>query len=336
MRISFVSAVLAVVTGCNSLFNLPSSIADTDLDGVPDQTDNCPFDPNPQQRDSDHNGLGNVCDCTTVGIDADHDGIDDACDDCIGEATGVDSGGDGIDDGCEPCAAATGSDVDADGIDDACDACTLGPPHDEDGDGVDDACDNCPTQANADQTPGTSLLGAACERGTPSWQRFDPLVDQDITLWPGIVEGWTWVDDGLTVAGQTSRSTLVELGASYAVETRGTASDQLSIECTLPSGGTSCTLDQSTRTLILQIQFGGGPGPPPPPYTDISGALPPTGAIRFELRTDAAAQKTYCEAFDVAGTTIATARLDLYASCQRLKIHSNVSSRLDYLWIVSD
>jgi hypothetical protein len=35
---------------------------DTDMDGVGDATDNCPNDANPNQRDFDGNGLGNVCD----------------------------------------------------------------------------------------------------------------------------------------------------------------------------------------------------------------------------------------------------------------------------------
>lgn len=334
MRISFVSVVLAALTACNNLLDLDPSNPDTDLDGVADPADNCPLDANAQQRDSDHNDRGDVCDCATLGLDADQDGIDDACDDCIGEATGVDSGGDGIDDGCEPCAAATGDDIDADGIDDVCDACTRGPPHDEDGDGVDDDCDNCPTQPNADQTPGTTVLGAACNRGIANWQRFDPLVDQDITLWPGIVAGWTWVDDGLTVVGPTSRTTLVELATSYWVETRGTVAARLSIQCNSPNGMVSCSLEQSTRTLALAIEISIG-GNPILIRGDTSGPLPPTGAIRYELRSDAATTQTYCEAFDAAGAVIATAQLDTIVTCKRLKIGSDSSSRLDYLWIVS-
>ncbi len=35
---------------------------DHDLDDVPDSTDNCPHDPNPDQRDTNGDGLGNLCD----------------------------------------------------------------------------------------------------------------------------------------------------------------------------------------------------------------------------------------------------------------------------------
>ena len=43
---------------------------DHDLDEVPDETDNCPHDPNPDQRDTDEDGLGNLCD-----PDFDGDGV---------------------------------------------------------------------------------------------------------------------------------------------------------------------------------------------------------------------------------------------------------------------
>jgi hypothetical protein len=35
---------------------------DSDGDGVPDESDNCPTIPNPDQADADKDGLGNVCD----------------------------------------------------------------------------------------------------------------------------------------------------------------------------------------------------------------------------------------------------------------------------------
>jgi hypothetical protein len=40
----------------------PTGDTDTDMDGVGDMTDNCPDIANPNQRDFDDNGLGNVCD----------------------------------------------------------------------------------------------------------------------------------------------------------------------------------------------------------------------------------------------------------------------------------
>lgn len=37
-------------------------IVDSDGDGVPDDIDNCPFDYNPDQKDSNNNGIGDACD----------------------------------------------------------------------------------------------------------------------------------------------------------------------------------------------------------------------------------------------------------------------------------
>ena len=44
---------------------------DADLDGVPDEDDNCPMWPNPDQADADRNGIGDACECG----DANGDGI---------------------------------------------------------------------------------------------------------------------------------------------------------------------------------------------------------------------------------------------------------------------
>lgn len=64
------------LTGYDLFSNLPEPIQrcveagtngvnpplDTDADGVPDSIDNCPFTPNPDQSDIDHDGKGDVCD----------------------------------------------------------------------------------------------------------------------------------------------------------------------------------------------------------------------------------------------------------------------------------
>ena len=43
---------------------------DYDCDGIPNHLDNCPFDYNPNQRDTDGDGVGDVCD-----DDIDGDGV---------------------------------------------------------------------------------------------------------------------------------------------------------------------------------------------------------------------------------------------------------------------
>ena len=103
---------------------------DFDGDGVPDIYDNCAGDPNPDQLDSDFDGLGDVCDSCPFaiddGIDSDFDGVDNACDNCrnLYNPDQLDSDADGVGDLCDNCPAdpnPTQGDSDNDGIGDACD-----------------------------------------------------------------------------------------------------------------------------------------------------------------------------------------------------------------------
>ncbi len=138
-------------------FNITCGAPDTDEDGVPDDTDNCPAIPNPDQVDQDLDGLGNLCDA-----DLDGDGVDNDFDNCpgientmqedldldgAGDACDLDVDGDAVPDQADNCplVANTGqADSDGDLSGDACDT-------DDDNDGVDDGVDNCPLIANFDQ-----------------------------------------------------------------------------------------------------------------------------------------------------------------------------------------
>ncbi|MEE2789788.1 MAG: MopE-related protein [Myxococcota bacterium] len=81
-------------------------LLDDDMDGLCNTEDNCPEDPNPDQRDGDGDGLGDVCDnCPNVPnpdqTDEDADMIGDACDDLVCVDDGMPDLCDGIDNDCD-------------------------------------------------------------------------------------------------------------------------------------------------------------------------------------------------------------------------------------------
>ncbi len=160
---------------------------DVDDDGVPDSSDNCPFEANPGQEDRDGDGLGDVCD-----PDADGDGVDDATDNCDlpnGPALGSCVGGDpslflepcsgDLDCGGALSCDRAQTDANANGIGDACedDLDRFGSSDncpgvfnefqvDSDADGVGDLCDNCPLDPNPDQRDGDGNgFGDVCDGG---------------------------------------------------------------------------------------------------------------------------------------------------------------------------
>ena len=152
---------------------------DTDGDGIPNVSDNCPEDANPGQENNDGDKDGDACD-----QDDDNDGIPDDADNCQyvkntfqedadkdgkGDVCDCDIDGDGIGNpnpGCpEPLPADNcpyvpnpdQKDVNHNGIGDKCEG-------DKDGDGIPDGVDNCPDVPNGDQkdTDGDKK-GDACD-----------------------------------------------------------------------------------------------------------------------------------------------------------------------------
>ena len=176
----FVPAALqiAVVDSDATGQDFAASAIDTDDDGVPDSTDNCPFDSNPDQSDEDQDGLGDVCDlpgsisgtvideATGLGVEnaeiyADGPSWLYAYTDASGNYTisGLEHGDykvyaektgyiseyyDNQQDWYYATAVTVGSNEDVTGID-----FSLSP--DADGDGLADDQDNCPTVYNPDQ-----------------------------------------------------------------------------------------------------------------------------------------------------------------------------------------
>jgi len=112
---------------------------DQDSDGIADTEDNCRFT-NPDQKDSDGDGLGDACDPDHV--DGDNDSVPESIDNCFATPNSdqKDSDGDGLGDVCDP----DFIDPDNDGVVDTKDNCDIkfNPDQkDSDGDGLGDVCD---------------------------------------------------------------------------------------------------------------------------------------------------------------------------------------------------
>ncbi len=148
--------------------NISAPSADFDGDGIKDSVDNCPSHANPDQKDSDSDSSGDVCDldndndgvvdkldnCPLVSNsqqkDLDKDGAGDACD--SGAAVNDDTDADGVKNNIDNCPAISNpnqADLDNDGKGDACDS--VDSQNDTDGDGVKNNIDNCPAISNPNQ-----------------------------------------------------------------------------------------------------------------------------------------------------------------------------------------
>jgi hypothetical protein len=121
-------------------------IADLDQDGIPDSEDNCQSVPNPDQTDTDLDGVGDACDPCPLDLtnDSDGDGSCDSEDLCIGNDNTGDFDTDGLCDDSDPCIGFSNTDLDNDGFCDDGDLCYGDDASgNSDGDGVCDDLDQC-------------------------------------------------------------------------------------------------------------------------------------------------------------------------------------------------
>jgi hypothetical protein len=144
------------------VFVVESLKGDPDGDGIPNDEDNAPLDSNPDQKDTDVDGIGDVID-----EDLDGDGVPNT------------------DDNCPSIVNTDQTDWDHDGLGNVCD-------FDDENDGMPDEADNCPTVFNPSQSDqDVDGIGDACDLNLASkpWSIAGRLpkgvYDQAATFWNG-------------------------------------------------------------------------------------------------------------------------------------------------------
>lgn len=158
---------------------IPGEDTDFDRDGIPDFEDNCPEVFNPDQFDSNGNGVGDACDRQEECWETQPECFSDR--ECGPDAyCGVPPSG------CEPsfCCIEPGGEMWC--SDDCVTTCIPREERDRDGDGWPDERDNCPEVYNPDQRDENGNgIGDACE-GTEFCEIFEPQCRVDSDCGPGL------------------------------------------------------------------------------------------------------------------------------------------------------
>jgi VCBS repeat protein/thrombospondin type 3 repeat protein/FG-GAP repeat protein len=144
-----------------ALASLDANPQDVDLDGVLNNSDNCPTRYNSTQVDTDRDGAGDEC-----------SKVENPDQDTAVTLLGKRG------DNCPDVYNFTQTDTDLDGIGDVCDSnpSIYNPADDEDADGIANSTDNCPTRYNpSQQNFNTDTVGDACA------QAKDPDADLRLT-----------------------------------------------------------------------------------------------------------------------------------------------------------
>jgi hypothetical protein len=159
-------------------------LIDTDGDGIPDETDICPIDP-----DNDVDGDGVCGEIDICPLDADND-ID----------------GDGVCGDIDICPLDPSNDIDGDGVCGEIDICPLDADNDIDGDGVCGDVDSCPNEAGSNPDGCNVIL-------------LCPLDDPNCITITGLISGNGAQIDGASIkVGTNSVDTTSELDGSFTAD----------------------------------------------------------------------------------------------------------------------
>lgn len=195
---------LSILISCTSE---EDPLPDTDNDGIVDEEDNCPLVSNPDQKDSDGDGIGDACE-----EDSDGDGIIDELDNCpmTSNPDQEDADEDGIGDACE-------SDMDEDGViddDDNCPEVANPDQKDSDGDGMGDACD--PTTVPQDKENIQASLDATldCIMTFENGLAIETVLTDFLGISNGDTVNLEWVEsltDGLSEVAPTTEESRFDM-----------------------------------------------------------------------------------------------------------------------------